>query len=92
MEAHHLDSLIAWTTENQLDLCVAGEGLANRCQEAGIPCWRPPFTAAQLEAYKELTKEFMHRHAISADASSVCADVEEARASIPGEIPDRFEV
>ena len=44
-----LHALIDWMKSNSVDLCVAGEesylvkdeGLANLCEEAGIPCWGP---------------------------------------------------
>ena len=95
VDAHDLDSLIAWMTGNGIDLCVAGEesylvtgeGLANRCAAAGIPCWGPPFAAAQMEASKEFAKEFMQRHAIPTGAASGCADIDEARAAIGGKYP-----
>ena len=56
-----LESLVAWMQSHAIDLCVAGEesylvtgeGLANLCARAGIPCWGPPKQAAQLEASKE---------------------------------------
>lgn len=93
--AHDLDSLIDWMTAQRVDLCVAGEesylvtgeGLANRCAKAGIPCWGPPFAAAQLEASKEFAKEFMQRHGIPTGAATGCADVAEARAAIGGTYP-----
>ncbi|MBT6400017.1 MAG: phosphoribosylamine--glycine ligase, partial [Verrucomicrobia bacterium] len=95
VEAHDLDSLISWMMMTNIDLCIAGEesylvtgeGLANRCEEAGIPCWGPPFAAAQMEASKEFAKEFMQRHEIPTGAASGCADVEEARAAIGGKYP-----
>lgn len=95
VEAHDLDSLMAWMTSNAVDLCVAGEesylvtgeGLANRCAAVGIPCWGPPFAAAQLEASKEFAKEFMLRHEIPTGAAAGCADIEEARVAIAGKYP-----
>ncbi len=95
VEAHDLDSLIAWMGAAEIDLCVAGEesylvtgeGLANRCEEAGIPCWGPPFAAAQMEASKEFAKGFMLRHGIPTGEASGCADVDEARAAIAGKYP-----
>lgn len=95
VEAHDLDTLINWMTMNGIDLCVAGEesylvtgeGLANRCEEAGIPCWGPPFAGAQMEASKEFAKEFMQRHEIPTGAASGCATADEARAAINGVYP-----
>lgn len=95
VDAHDLDSLIIWMSGHAIDLCVAGEesylvtgeGLANRCAAAGIPCWGPPFAAAQLEASKEFAKEFMQRHDIPTGAATGCADLAEAQAAIAGIYP-----
>ncbi|MGJ8696277.1 MAG: phosphoribosylamine--glycine ligase [Verrucomicrobiaceae bacterium] len=95
VDAHDLESLIGWMTGNGIDLCVAGEesylvteaGLANRCAEVGIPCWGPPFAAAQMEASKEFAKEFMQRHAIPTGDATGCATADEARAAIGGKYP-----
>jgi phosphoribosylamine--glycine ligase len=85
-----LPALVAWMTENQIDLCVAGEeawlvqgrGLANLCAAAGIPCWGPLKEAAQLEASKIFAKRFLQRHAIPTAAFSVASSVEEADTAI----------
>ena len=82
-------------TAHAIDLCIAGEesylvtgeGLANRCAEIGIPCWGPPFAAAQMEASKEFAKEFMQRHEIPTGAAAGCATADEARAAIDGKYP-----
>jgi len=90
-----LHELIDWMKSNQIDLCIAGEesylvkgeGLANLCEEAGIPCWGPHKQSAQLEASKEFAKEFMVRHKIPTGKATGCADKEEALAAINGEYP-----
>ena len=90
-----LHSLIRWMSDHHIDLCVAGEesylvkdeGLANLCEQAGIPCWGPHKQSAQLEASKEFAKEFMLRHKIPTGAAKGCADIEEARAAINGVYP-----
>ncbi|MGB2402478.1 MAG: phosphoribosylamine--glycine ligase [Akkermansiaceae bacterium] len=95
VEVDGLHALITWMSDNQIDLCVAGEesylvkeeGLANLCQQAGIPCWGPHKQSAQLEASKEFAKEFMLRHNIPTGAASGCADIDEARAAIGGVYP-----
>jgi phosphoribosylamine--glycine ligase len=95
VDAHDLNTLIAWMTAHTIDLCIAGEesylvtgeGLANRCAEVGIPCWGPPFAAAQMEASKEFAKEFMQRHEIPTGAAAGCATADEARAAIDGKYP-----
>lgn len=90
-----LEALIEWMLENKIDLCVAGEesylvkgeGLANLCERAGIPCWGPHKQSAQLEASKEFAKQFMQRHHIPTGAAAGCANIEEARAAINGVYP-----
>ncbi len=90
-----LESLIEWMSTNGIDLCVAGEesylvkgeGLANLCEKAGIPCWGPHKQSAQLEASKEFAKEFMLRHNIPTGAATGCDTADEARAAINGVYP-----
>lgn len=90
-----LEELIDWMKAKGIDLCVAGEesylvkgeGLANLCEEAGIPCWGPHKQSAQLEASKEFAKEFMQRHGIPTGAAKACGGIEEARAAIGGVFP-----
>ena len=90
-----LESLIDWMKQNKVDLCVAGEesylvkgeGLANLCEEEGIPCWGPHKQSAQLEASKEFAKEFMQRHDIPTGGATGCADADEARKAIDGVYP-----
>ncbi|GAA5495694.1 phosphoribosylamine--glycine ligase [Rubritalea halochordaticola] len=95
VEVDGLEALIDWMCLNNIDLCVAGEesylvkgeGLANLCEKAGIPCWGPHKQSAQLEASKEFAKEFMKRHNIPTGDATGCADIEEARAAINGVYP-----
>lgn len=87
-----LDSLINFMISESIDLCLAGEesflvkedGLANRCQAAGIRCWGPPKEAAQLEADKVFAKQFMVRHGIPTATFAVTDTLEEAREAIGG--------
>lgn len=82
-------ALVPWMVEAGIDLCVAGdesllvtgEGLANLCKAAGIPCWGPPRESAQLEASKEFAKHFLERHAIPTAKFAAVATLEEARAA-----------
>ncbi|MDF1658674.1 MAG: phosphoribosylamine--glycine ligase [Verrucomicrobiales bacterium] len=95
VEADGVASLVSFMTENEIDLCVAGEesylvkdeGLANACEAAGIPCWGPHKEAAQLEASKEFAKEFMVRHAIPTGGYTPVETIEEARVAIAGQYP-----
>jgi len=82
--------LIAWMTENGIDLCVAGEeallvkdrGLSNMCAEAGIPCWGPLKEIAQLEASKTYAKLFLKRHGIPTADFAICKTADEAKAAL----------
>ncbi|MBV6500493.1 MAG: Phosphoribosylamine--glycine ligase [Prosthecobacter sp.] len=90
VEVPGLPELITWMKANAIDLCVAGEeawlvkdrGLANLCEEAGIPCWGPFKEAAQLEASKAFAKDFLKRHAIPTASYTVCTSADEARAAL----------
>lgn len=89
-DATDLPSLIAFMQRQKIDLCVAGEesylvtgdGLANCCREAGIPCWGPEKQSAQLEASKEFSKNFMMKHGIPTGNAVATGSIEEARAAI----------
>ncbi len=95
VDADGLTSLIAWMKANAIDLCVAGEesylvkdeGLANLCEQNGIPCWGPPKQSAQLEASKEFAKEFLVRNHIPTARATATDTLEEAVAAIAGEYP-----
>jgi phosphoribosylamine-glycine ligase len=93
--ATDLELLVAWMVAHDIDLCVAGEesylvtgaGLANRCEQVGIPCWGPPKESAQLEASKEFSKNFMLRHGIPTAGATACDTLEAALAAIGGVFP-----
>jgi len=93
--ADSVESLVAWMQAHSIDLCVAGEesylvqgeGLANLCSKAGIPCWGPPKESAQLEASKEFAKNFLLRNAIPTARASACDSLPEALAAIADEYP-----
>jgi phosphoribosylamine--glycine ligase len=89
-DATDLPTLIAFMQREKIDICVAGEesylvtgdGLANCCQEVGIPCWGPVKQSAQLEASKEFSKNFMVKHGIPTGSAVATGSIEEARAAI----------
>lgn len=93
--AGSFDELMQWMVDNKMDLCVAGEesylvkedGLANRCEALGIPCWGPQKQSAQLEASKEFAKEFLLRHHIPTGMAKAVATYEEAVEAIGGQYP-----
>ena len=90
-----LHSLIEWMVAEKIDLCVAGEesylvkdeGLANLCEQVGIPCWGPHKQSAQLEASKEFAKNFLERQAIPTGKAQVVDTFEDAMTAIGGEYP-----
>jgi len=90
VEADSIGGLVAIMKDLEIDLCIAGEeawlvkdeGLANACEEAGIPCWGPHRQSAQLEASKEFAKEFMVRHNIPTGGYLSTNDPAEAKAAI----------
>jgi len=95
VDATGLESLVAWMKANSIDLCVAGEesylvkgeGLANLCGQAGIPCWGPHKESAQLEASKEFAKDFLVRHGIPTARATVTATLGDAMTAIGGIYP-----
>ena len=90
VDATDLPALISFMKQEGIDLCVAGEeawlvkdnGLANMCEEAGIPCWGPRKESAQLEASKVFAKEFLQRHDIPTASFSVHDTAETAKAAL----------
>ncbi len=95
LKAEGADDLVEVMAGEGIDLCVAGEesylvkgeGLANRCARAGIPCWGPTKESAQLEASKEFAKRFLTRHGIPTGKAEGAEDAREARALIAGKYP-----
>ncbi|MEX2606033.1 MAG: phosphoribosylamine--glycine ligase, partial [Kiritimatiellia bacterium] len=83
-----IPALIAWMQSHQIDLCVAGEeawlakGLADACEQAGIPCFGPFQEAAQLESSKIFAKEFMMRHRIPTGSFEVVDSVDSGRKAV----------
>lgn len=93
--ADSFDGLIQWMVDHRIDLCVAGEesylvkqeGLANRCAQAGIPCWGPTKESAQLEASKEFAKNFLVRHNIPTGTAIAVDNYDKAITAIDGKYP-----
>jgi phosphoribosylamine--glycine ligase len=95
IDATDMHDLVRQMKAEGVDLCVAGEesylvkdeGLANCCQEVGIPCWGPVKQSAQLEASKEFAKNFLLRHKIPTGMAEVAANIDDARRLIGGVYP-----
>jgi phosphoribosylamine---glycine ligase len=81
-------ALTVWMKDHGIDLCVAGEeawlaqGLADVCEEAGIPCFGPFQEAAQLESSKIYAKEFMTRHAVPTGGFQIVDNAADCRAAV----------
>lgn len=58
------------------------EGLADALKAAGVPCFGPSQAAAQIEASKAWSKDFMARHGIPTAAYKTFADAAAAEAYI----------
>jgi phosphoribosylamine---glycine ligase len=67
VKADDVEGLLALAREMEADLVVVGpeaaleKGLADRLEEAGVPCFGPSASAARLETSKAFTKAFAER-------------------------------
>ncbi|XP_078698893.1 trifunctional purine biosynthetic protein adenosine-3-like isoform X1 [Branchiostoma floridae x Branchiostoma belcheri] len=77
--------LAQWCLDNKIDMVVVGpeaplaDGVADTLAAKGVPCFGPTAKAAQIEASKAFSKDFMDRHNIPTarwqqftDAKSAC--------------------
>ncbi len=84
LSADDLDGLIAAATDHEVGLVVVGPegplaaGLVDRMQAAGLRCFGPSQAAAELEASKAFTKEFLVRHSIPTAAYGAFVEVSAA--------------
>lgn len=79
-----LDGLVNFATDNQIDLTIVGPevplvlGLVDRFEAVGLRCFGPSQAAAQLEASKSFTKDFLARHQIPTAAYQVFTETSPA--------------
>jgi phosphoribosylamine--glycine ligase len=65
-----IEALAALAQSEHIDLTIVGpeaplvEGIVDRFDELGLPCFGPSAAAAQLEGSKAFTKDFLARHDI----------------------------
>jgi phosphoribosylamine--glycine ligase len=70
LAAEELPNLLAFAKENKIDLTVVGPdnplalGIVDLFQTAGLRIWGPNQKAAQFEASKVFSQQFMERHGI----------------------------
>lgn len=82
------DELVAFAQKNAIDLTVVGPevplvlGVVDAFQLAGLRCFGPTQAAAQLEASKSFTKDFLARHQIPTAAYQVFTEIPPAVAYI----------
>jgi phosphoribosylamine--glycine ligase len=80
--------LVQFASERGIGLTIVGpenplaEGIVDRFQAAGLPCFGPPAAAARLEGSKAFAKDFMQRHGIPTAAYGSFTDIDEAIAFI----------
>jgi phosphoribosylamine--glycine ligase len=80
--------LVAFAKDNAIELTIVGPevplvmGVVDAFNEAGLRCFGPTKAAAQLEASKSFTKEFLARHHIPTAAYQVFTDIAPASAYI----------
>jgi len=83
--AEDIPALVAWAQANRPDFTVVGPdgalgaGVVDAFQAAGFKIWGPNRRAAQFEASKVFSQDFMERHGIPTAKSGTFADPAEAR-------------
>jgi phosphoribosylamine--glycine ligase len=88
LSAGDLDGLLGFAQERGVGLAIAGpedplvNGIVDRFEAGGIPCFGPTAAAARLEGSKSFAKDFMARHGIPTAAYGKFTDVDEAVAFI----------
>jgi len=82
--AEDVDGLLAFAQRARIDLSIVGPeaplvlGVVDRFRAAGLRCFGPTKSAAQLEGSKAFTKDFLARHRIPTAAYGNFTDVGEA--------------
>src|SRR5690554_4060391 len=79
-----IDALVAFAQQNNISLTVVGpevplvNGVVDAFEKAGLRCFGPSRDAAQLEASKSFTKDFLARHQIPTAAYQVFTNIIDA--------------
>ncbi|HYE30649.1 MAG TPA: phosphoribosylamine--glycine ligase [Methylomirabilota bacterium] len=83
--AEDLEKLLSWAEANRPDLIVVGPdnplalGIVDLFQAKGFAIWGPNKAAAQFEASKVFSQEFMQRHGIPTAKAGTFQDATEAK-------------
>ncbi|GEM_PF-7551 len=86
--ANDLPGLVSFAKEKNIDFTLVGPevplvaGVVDTFQAAGLRCFGPTRSAAQLEGSKAFSKEFLQRHQIPTAAYGVFTDVAAAQTYI----------
>ncbi len=86
--ATDIDSLLALARDEAVDLTVVGPeaplvaGIVDRFETAGLRCFGPRATAAQLEGSKSFAKAFLQRHAIPTARYAAFTELDPALAHV----------
>lgn len=84
ISSNDLDGLLDFAREQGIDLTIVGpedplvNGIVDRFSAAGLACFGPGASAAQLEGSKSFAKDFMARHGIPTAAYGKFTEVEPA--------------
>lgn len=88
IKVEDITGLVKFAQDNAIDLTVVGPevpltmGVVDAFEAAGLRCFGPSKAAAELEASKSFTKDFLARHQIPTAAYQVFTQVDEAKAYI----------
>lgn len=88
VNANDFDAIVSWCQSNSIDLVAVGpeaplaDGLADKLHVAGVQCFGPCKKGAQIEADKNWSKDFMHRHGIPTARYSSFTDADKAKSFI----------
>lgn len=80
IDVEAINELVAFAQDNAIELTIIGPevplvlGIVDAFQAAGLRCFGPSQAAAQLEASKSFTKDFLARHAIPTAAYQVFSE------------------
>ncbi|WP_438970615.1 phosphoribosylamine--glycine ligase [Methylophaga sp.] len=88
IQVENIDGLVSFAKDNDIALTVVGPevplvmGVVDAFEAAGLRCFGPSKAAAELEASKSFTKDFLARHKIPTADYQVFTEVEPAKAYI----------
>lgn len=84
LAADDIAGLLSFAQSNQIELTIVGPeqplvlGVVDAFTDAGLKCFGPTASAAQLEGSKAFSKDFLARHEIPTAAYQVFTDADEA--------------